>query len=385
MRIRIRGPSGQSTITLDDATSTVENLRKAIEKETSLVAFEVKYSYPPKPLPLDQYSSSTLLSSLDIKLSGEQLLVARVEPRSAIKPPSSHASNSTPSEGAGEKASSSKPTPTKSSSSTPNQRSTPKAPLSLTRAPNSASTDPPIIALPSISSTLTLRVTPDDNSCLFRALSASLLPHIDAVVELRSIVASTIHGNPKTYTPAILDNKSPAEYAKWIQYMDSWGGQVELAVLAEYFGVEVIAVDVQFGRVDRYNSEEGQAGAGEEKNEDDGNEKEEGRESKRLRKTPAKSCAIVMYSGIHYDAVVVNLGGREGEPDSEVLMFEPAIKEEVLKGAVELAGRLRERGYYTDTAGFRIRCEDCGVIVVGEKGATKHSRETGHYRFGEAA
>ncbi|KAL2057813.1 hypothetical protein ABVK25_002197 [Lepraria finkii] len=56
----------------------------------------------------------------------------------------------------------------------------------------------------------------------------------------------------------------------------------------------------------------------------------------------------------------------------------------VLETAVELCKVLKERHYYTDTAGFSIRCNACGKSCVGEKGATEHAAQTGHYDFGEA-
>lgn len=71
MRLRIRGPSGQSTITLDD-TATIQTLKDIIQKETGLGSFDVKYGYPPKTLKLDQWHSSRSLTEIDVKLSGER-------------------------------------------------------------------------------------------------------------------------------------------------------------------------------------------------------------------------------------------------------------------------------------------------------------------------
>jgi ubiquitin thioesterase OTU1 len=71
MRLRIRGPSGQSTVTLDDA-ATIQTLKESIQKETGLSSFDVKYGYPPKTLKLDQWSRSTSLIDIDIKLNGER-------------------------------------------------------------------------------------------------------------------------------------------------------------------------------------------------------------------------------------------------------------------------------------------------------------------------
>lgn len=73
MRLRLRGPAGASTVTLDD-NATVRDLISAITENTGVTKFDVRYGYPPKPLVLDQ--EDRLLSDLDIKLDGEQLTIA---------------------------------------------------------------------------------------------------------------------------------------------------------------------------------------------------------------------------------------------------------------------------------------------------------------------
>ncbi len=73
MRIRLRGPSGASTLSLPE-DATVANLRSSITEKTSLTRFDIKYGYPPKPLYL--LSPTTLLSSLDVRLDGEQLTIS---------------------------------------------------------------------------------------------------------------------------------------------------------------------------------------------------------------------------------------------------------------------------------------------------------------------
>jgi ubiquitin thioesterase OTU1 len=71
MRLRIRGPSGQSTVTLDDA-ATIQTLKDSIQKETGLGSFDVKYGYPPKTLQLDQWPPSRALTEIDVRLNGER-------------------------------------------------------------------------------------------------------------------------------------------------------------------------------------------------------------------------------------------------------------------------------------------------------------------------
>lgn len=72
MKLRLRGPAGVSTLTFED-DATVGDLRAQIKEKTSLTKYDVKYGYPPIPLTLA--SDAALLSSLDVKLHGQQLMV----------------------------------------------------------------------------------------------------------------------------------------------------------------------------------------------------------------------------------------------------------------------------------------------------------------------
>lgn len=344
MRIRIRGPSGgSSTATLDD-DATIETLRKTITTETSLTCFDVKYGYPPKTLQLDQYPPSQLLTSLEVKLNGEQLIVNSTESNKGLAQRRGSGDRPTPS-----------PSDTRASVPLPPATSkdvTAPAPLSLSRKTNPAMDDPPEVMMPEEGGTLVLRIMPDDNSCLFRAIASAVISDLDAVTELRSVVAQTIQAHPEKYSKAILDNKEPDQYCRWIQSEDAWGGQIELDILSQHFHVEICSIDVQTLRVDRYNQ-------------------------------GARSRCLVVYSGIHYDAIALSPFATS-EPEFDQRQFEPPLADAVLVSAVKLCQKLQERHYYTDTAGFSIQCGDCGAICVGESGATKHAEQTGHYNFTEA-
>lgn len=329
-------------------------LRDQIARSTTLASFDVKYGYPPKVLNLDQYDSTKLLSELDIKLNGEQLLVTRSENAPVTSPSASAA------QGNDTKVQSklSKPplaiqqtTAQPGGTQSRNPLTEPAQPLSLTRKNKPDMSEPPEIFIPDVGGTLLLRIMPDDNSCLFRAISSAVMSDLDAVTELRSIVAETIQADPVTFNKAVLDNKEPNTYCRWIRSQDSWGGQVELLILSQHFGVEICSIDVQTLRVDRYN---------------------EGAE---------KRCFLV-YSGIHYDTIALSLPGMS--PEEDVKQFEAPIMDELLPKAVELCKKLQEQHYFTDTSGFRLRCNDCGATLRGERGATEHAASTGHYNFGEA-
>jgi ubiquitin thioesterase OTU1 len=348
MRLRIRGPAGQSTVTLDDE-STVETLRKAITAETTLSAYDVKYGYPPKPLALDRYAPATKLRDLEVRLNGEQLIVSKSDTsgsQTVIKREDVSAAGPS-------RTSAAKPSqqPSSSTSSEPKEPSKSVPPLSLNRKNPFNMSDPPEIILPELGGTLVLRIMPDDNSCLFRAIASAVMSGLDMMTEMRSIVAQTVQANPEKYTKAVLDNKNPDDYCRWIQTEDAWGGQIELDIFSRHFDIEICSIDVQRLRVDRYNEN-------------------------------ASHRCILVYSGIHYDTIAFSLGGAP--PDEDLKIFEPVIKNVILPHAVELCRKLQEKHYYTDTAGFSIKCNDCGATCIGEAGAQAHAKKTGHYNFGES-
>ncbi|KAL1958453.1 hypothetical protein VTO42DRAFT_4317 [Malbranchea cinnamomea] len=359
MRIRVRGPSGQSTVLLED-TATIRDLCGQIREKTGLSSFDVKYGYPPKPLRLDQFDQGAKLADTGVKLNGEQLIITRKE--------GSAASSSTPSLHQQQQQQQQKRPPAAAVAAVASQPSrgdglsaaqSPDNPslLSLNRKTHTdVENDPPEVASPDHSGTIVLRIMPDDNSCLFRAVGSAVLGAIDAMAELRSIVAQTIHERPDVYSAAVLE-RAPDDYCRWIQTPDAWGGGIELSILSKHFDIEICSIDVQTLRVDRFN---------------------EGRPTR----------CIVVYSGIHYDTIALSpsdppFDHAYAPPEFDTKIFD-AADPVILDKALELCRQLRERHYYTDTAGFRVRCNTCGGLFVGEKGATQHAAQTGHYDFGEA-
>lgn len=198
---------------------------------------------------------------------------------------------------------------------------------------------------------------PDDNSCLFRAFNTAFFGAMDNMTELRSIIAQSIQANPEIYSAVVLDQQ-PDDYCRWIQTEDAWGGAIELDILSKHFDVEISSIDVQTLRIDRFN---------------------EGKPER----------CILVYSGIHYDSIALSPSDAPHQhayapPEYDTKIFD-AKDMVVLEGAVELCRVLQRRHYYTDTAAFTVRCNVCGEITRGEKGATEHAAATGHYDFGEAA
>lgn len=350
MRLRVRGPTGVSTLELGDE-ATVSDLQAAISDKTTLPVFDLKIGYPPQPLDLTQFSPQLKLTDTGVKLNGEQLIAlardVQTQLAHAVKQPPEPAVPLT----------SSNPTSAKSSSYQTDQ------PLNLERKPlpfgADTGNDPPEVVVPSHSGTLLLRVMPDDNSCLFRALGTALLgDSLDSMHELRSLVAQGIQSNPDLYSEAVLQ-KSPDAYCRWIQREDSWGGGIEIGLIAQAFGVEVASINVQDLRVDRFNEGPADSSAGK------------------------KQRVVLVYSGIHYDTIALSPDGC-GIPELDIKQFDSG-DDIIVEKARELCAKLQESHYYTDTAAFDIKCNVCGWSGKGEKDATEHAKQTGHMNFGEAS
>lgn len=138
------------------------------------------------------------------------------------------------------------------------------------------------------------------------------------------------------------------EYIQTILKPNAWGGAIELAILAEHYSTEIASVDVETGRVDRFAPPPAR---------DSGNR------------------AIVIYSGIHYDATSAapmldapdefhqtimsrggaGAGGGEGEEEDEMLA-----------AAKKLADALRAKRAYTNTATFDLRCQVSPTVCYAD-------------------
>ena len=347
MRIRVRGPDGVAAITLDDS-ATIGELKRTIAEKTGVSAFDVKKGYPPHPLELDAFGDGTTLSDAGINLNGEQLIIARREPKGEVQQPVSNPGSGS-NKGPAATASTSRSTP-----QAQNQGST-----SMSAARPKIADETPEIAMPSRDSTLMLRVMPADNSCMFRAFSYLMFgPSIDSMHELRSMVASTIQSNPERYSDAILGRPRDA-YCRWIQTESSWGGYVELTILAEHFGIGVASVSVEDGRVDQYNEQ-------------------------------ASRRCILVYSGIHYDAIAESphdrLGfGRKSAPDEDIKTFD-SDDDVVLATARDLCKILRDRNYHVNVSDVEtgsMTCKVCGWKGSGMDEVTQHAINTGHMEMSQ--
>ncbi|PNX54947.1 ubiquitin thioesterase OTU1-like protein, partial [Trifolium pratense] len=78
------------------------------------------------------------------------------------------------------------------------------------------------------------------------------------------------------YSEAFLGKPNP-EYCNWILDPEKWGGAIEHSILADYYGREIAAYDIQTTRCNLYG--------------------QEGNYSERV---------MLIYDGLHYDALAMS-------------------------------------------------------------------------------
>ncbi|TIA88941.1 hypothetical protein E3P99_02318 [Wallemia hederae] len=328
MRIRLRCADGLKTLEIADDAS-VDQLLAAIATLSGVDAQnqDLRIGYPPTLisfLPADLPKPAT---AFGIR-SGEQLIL-----------------NSKDGNGVGDVI----------SNTTPATKEIPPKTIPQNNKTNNKNPDGHAVQLSTGDGYLVLRVVPDDNSCLFSAVSLALLGSIDENYMMRGIVANTIQDNPDTYNESFLGH-NPAEYVEAITRPENWGGAIELSILSHAFKTSIVSVDIATLRNDVYNAE-------------------------------YENRIFVVYSGIHYDTLSLS-PSPDASAEFHTTVFPsfeapPDLPDPLLEACKQLAGELKQKRYYTDTATFTLRCGECGQALEGEKMATMHAKTTGHSSFSE--
>ncbi|KAH9483705.1 Putative ubiquitin thioesterase otu1 [Psilocybe cubensis] len=339
--VRLRHPKGVSTIEvlLDAPDFTILDLQQEIYATTNILPSRqiLKAGYPPRQLTI---VPDLPLQALGLQ-RGDQIIVN--EASSDQAPPPQSQSSSVPAR------SPLAPAPTQTyTAPAPIPRSVPVQP-----SPPVQSSGPDSVEVDG--SFLVHRIVPDDNSCLFSSVALVFEQSISKAQQIRKIVADGIRNNPETYNEAIL-GMPPSQYIATITKPTSWGGAIELSIIAAHYSAEIASIDVETGRIDHFSPGEHGAASG-------------------MR-------AILIYSGIHYDAAT--LAPMADAPDEWHQTLFPILSgddnsDPILVAAKKLADILRSKKAFTNTSTFDLRCEG----LKGEKGARAHAEQTGHVRFGE--
>ncbi|KAG0300543.1 hypothetical protein BGZ98_009092 [Dissophora globulifera] len=359
MRLRIRHKDGIATLTTLTAQSTLLDLHNEIAQEIKApveklecmfwaLRIVLKFGYPPKLLTIDTTTAKSKLDSLGIK-DGEQILISErpdgsvatynfasdfstpittstpaVAPTQTAAPSSATPSLATISNSAASSAfaastgagsggslfgshSTHSATGAQSAFQARGQPGNAFGGLATAGSSFSRPVAPPPLPQRALSEStnavrirdqglLVVREVEDDNSCLFNAIAYTLDPTMKNNVRgLRQIVAQAIEANSDVYPDVVL-GRPRKEYCDWIMRENSWGGAIELAIFSDY-----------------YKTGEGQYG----------------------------QRVLVMYSGIHYDAIALT-PGLDIPAECDQTQFD-THSEDIISAGVQLAAKLKQR------------------------------------------
>ncbi|KAJ8921871.1 hypothetical protein NQ315_008504 [Exocentrus adspersus] len=195
-------------------------------------------------------------------------------------------------------------------------------------------------------------VVPADNSCLFTSVHFVLNGKVDesgnVAPYMRQLVAETIKTESQQYDEAIL-GKPVDEYCTWIQDDKSWGGAIELAILSNYYGIEIAVVDTMNAIINRFGEDQSY---------------------------PHR--VFLMFDGIHYDPLYM-----ESLDGGKIQTIFSSEDDRVLREAVQLAQEAKSSRQFTDVDKFTLKCMVCNVFLTGQTAAQEHAQQTGHASFGE--
>ncbi|RNF25998.1 ubiquitin thioesterase OTU1 [Trypanosoma conorhini] len=146
------------------------------------------------------------------------------------------------------------------------------------------------------------RVCPSDGSCLFHAAAYVLRDksRTDGL-KLREDCADTVLANPDYFTQSLLE-RPYREYAEWIRRPTSWGGAIELVILSFTTQTEIIALNLEWGRMERFGEDKGYT-----------------------------VCAFLVYKGQHYDALAMNQTYNSSRESEDRVLFSVSDKKVIDK------------------------------------------------------
>lgn len=163
---------------------------------------------------------------------------------------------------------------------------------------------PEAVPLPDGSGVLVLRRMAPNNSCLFNAVDylvygqraggqGGVHAADEGGMQLRLVVANEVEDFPDRYNEAFLGLPN-GKYVDWIQQPSSWGGGIELAVLASHFTTELAAWNIETSACHVFGEESGY-----------------------------KKQGMLIYDGKHYDVLAI-AKSHEANPIYDETTFDPA-------------------------------------------------------------
>jgi ubiquitin thioesterase OTU1 len=337
MRVRLRSPKGQHVVELP-ANATYGDLKAAVFDKTGIApgAVELKTGFPPAKIDGEDAAVAAVSDGESITVAETASVIPAVAPAHAV----SHPAPSMDEDEALARA---------IAASLADAAPESGPPLKAARTDAG-----PIGGTSGVSGLIAQRrVIDSDNSCLFNAVGYVMKRSLREAPALRRVIADVVAADEFEYNEGFL-GKPNAKYCEWILDKNHWGGAVELSILAKHFGREIAAYDIQTKRCDVY-------GQGENYSER----------------------AMVLYDGLHYDAMVLTRPGASKDEDVTVFPSTGPEAEEVDAKARAVVDEAHRARAFTDVANFTLRCLVCQKGLVGEKDAVAHAKSTGHQNFSE--
>jgi len=193
---------------------------------------------------------------------------------------------------------------------------------------------------------------PANNSCLFVSVNFCMTGKMKhKCPELRELIAETVKNDPISYNEGFLE-KPNSEYCTWIRNEDHWGGGIELSILSKYYEVEIVAVDTQNIRLNRFGED---------------------------LSYPYR--IFLIFDGIHYDPLVV----ESSDVNNPVQMKFSSSDSSVIDMALEFARVAKEKHQFTDLKRMVLHCNKCNKNFANSADARAHAAESGHIDFSEIA
>ncbi|QLG72896.1 hypothetical protein HG535_0D06050 [Zygotorulaspora mrakii] len=310
MRLKISGPKGLNKVISLEKEDSLGKLLKVTTPPFEVSG--VRFGYPPQTISISEDALEQAVDSFGISSGEKIVLIESME---------------------------------KNSESVSLQKETPPVESQPVESPPTETK----IDLPDGTCQL-LRVhkVPDDNSCLFHAISYCNYKDISVSQQLRSVVADKIRSDPIEYSEAVLDKRNDL-YAQWIMRKDSWGGGIEIALLSETLGTAIFVLDMDAQQFEKFNEDR------------------------------FNQFMIILFNGIHYDSIELSSGRTIFDKNDDYL------SQLILSGSLQIAKQMKQHGYSFNTRQDKIICNICNSEFAGEKDVAKHAKKTGHIDFGQAS
>lgn len=191
---------------------------------------------------------------------------------------------------------------------------------------------------------------PANNSCMFVSVNYCLTGRLrPKCPELRELIADTVKADPDTYSEGFL-GKPNNEYCTWIRNEDHWGGGIELSILSKYYKMEIVAVDTQNTRLNRFGED-----------------------------MSYESRIFLIFDGIHYDPLIVRNPADPNNKEQTIFLADDLGVDEL---ALEFARVAKAKHQYTDVNRMMLRCAQCRQNFP-QTDARAHASATGHIDFTE--